>query len=197
MKTESEKTVAAILPAAEREFGERGFHAARLSDIADATGISRPSLLYHHPSKEALYAAVVRWAFGDLATRLSGVLARPGSAEEAIFAVVGAFRDFLAQRPALARLLVRELLSDDGPGRQVLLDEIVPLLDLVERSLFQRHSPVEEIRVREAVLTVAASMLLRRASGEMGRALWGIEDGSERMAVALILGNKTVSEVAS
>lgn len=195
LKTESERTSSEILPSAERAFGARGFDAARLEDIALSAGISRPSLLYHYPSKEALYEAVVRWAFGDLAARLAAALALPGTAEEALAAIVRQFRDFLGGRPALSRLLVRELLSDSGPGRAVLVAEVVPLLDLVESGLSFRQRDRSGVNVREAVVTVAASMVLRAASGDLGAKLWGTEDGSERLAAALILGKEAVSEV--
>lgn len=195
LKTESERTAGEILPAAERAFGARGFDGTRLADIAASAGISRPSLLYHYPSKEALYAAVVRWAFGDLAARLAGVLSAPRSSEAALVSVVEAFRSFLGERPSLSRLLVRELMNDRGPGRAVLVAEIVPLLDLVEAGLSSGGENPLGLRMREAVVTVAASMVLRAASGDLGPKLWGVEDGSESLAAALVLGRRAVLEV--
>ncbi len=59
-----------LLGAAEREFALRGFAAARLEDIAERSGITRPSLLHHYASKEALYSAVVKRSFGDLGRAL-------------------------------------------------------------------------------------------------------------------------------
>lgn len=48
-----------ILDAAILAFGQSGFHTATLADIARACGISRPGLLHHFDSKEALLTAVL------------------------------------------------------------------------------------------------------------------------------------------
>nr|WP_274636110.1 TetR/AcrR family transcriptional regulator [Microbacterium bovistercoris] len=48
-----------IIDAAIEAFGQSGFHNATLADIAEACGISRPGLLHHFDSKEALLTAVL------------------------------------------------------------------------------------------------------------------------------------------
>ncbi len=185
-KSESQRTSEELLTAAEREFGRKGFDAARLSDIAEAAGISRPSLLYRYSSKEVLYEAVVRAAFLELAERLRLALTHPESPGRAVEYVVAEFQLFLSKRPSLPRLLVRELIAGDGPGRGVLVESIVPLLDLVELGLTRAGRP--GTGMREMIVTLAASILLRSASGEIAEKLWGTGDGTETMAIRLILG---------
>ena len=48
-----------ILRHAEKLFQERGYRDVTMGDIAAAVGLTKPSLYYHFPHKEALYAAVV------------------------------------------------------------------------------------------------------------------------------------------
>lgn len=48
-----------IIEAATEIIGERGYHKARLSDIAAAAGCTQAGLLHHFPSKEHLLAAVL------------------------------------------------------------------------------------------------------------------------------------------
>ena len=49
-----------ILAAARHEFASRGFRGARTAAIASGAGCSEPTLYKHFPSKQALFAAVLR-----------------------------------------------------------------------------------------------------------------------------------------
>lgn len=50
---------AAILEAATREFGRRGYESARIADIARAAGVTDAGLLHHFTTKRELFLAVV------------------------------------------------------------------------------------------------------------------------------------------
>lgn len=50
---------AAILEAAAREFGRRGYETARIADIARAAGVTDAGLLHHFSTKKDLFLAVV------------------------------------------------------------------------------------------------------------------------------------------
>ncbi|HEY8379376.1 MAG TPA: TetR family transcriptional regulator [Nannocystis sp.] len=176
-----------LLDAAEGVFAQRGLRGARLEDIAAAAGIRRPSLLYHYPSKEQLYAAVVRRTFARLGAALTAAMQKSGDFVARFDAVVAAYADYLAAHPEIARILVWELLDGQGPARELLLEQVVPLLDLVER--FVRIEGRREIRpglpVRAAILQIASDALLRAAAGEFKTPLWGDRDHTQVLARAL------------
>jgi AcrR family transcriptional regulator len=48
-----------VIHAAIHYFGQYGYHGARLSDIAQAAGVTEPGLLHHFPSKENLFMEVL------------------------------------------------------------------------------------------------------------------------------------------
>jgi TetR/AcrR family transcriptional regulator len=102
-----EETRAAILAAAERHFAERGFEAARLEDIAADVGVRRAAIFYHFPDKHELYAAVLDEVLGD-ATR---ALPARGSAAQRLEAAMSGWIDYVARRPTVARLILREAAS--------------------------------------------------------------------------------------
>lgn len=53
------KTWQKLLDAAEREFGERGFHEAAITRITDSAGVAMGTFYVHFPSKEAVFRALV------------------------------------------------------------------------------------------------------------------------------------------
>lgn len=106
------RTRAEIVAAAERHFAERGFEAARLDDVAEDVGIRRAAIFYHFGDKQELYAAVLE----DLFSNLEGVLPKGGSATERLEASLTDWIDFMARRPTVARLMLREA-ANAQPGK--------------------------------------------------------------------------------
>jgi AcrR family transcriptional regulator len=178
-----------LLDAAEEVFAASGFATATLADIAARAGIRRPSLLYHFETKEALYAATVQRCFARLRGGLIEAMHTGGDFEARLVATVAGYADFLAQHPAAARLILRELVSGQGPGATILADEIAPLVDIVEA--FVRHEGAgvtrPELPVRAAVLQLASDLLLRAAAGPLREPLWGGRDHAPELAKMLFL----------
>jgi len=98
------RTRAEIVGAAERHFAERGFEATRLDDIADEVGIRRAAIFYHFGDKQELYHAVLDEVFGDWEAALPSV----GSPAERLEASLIGWIDYVARRPSVARLILRE-----------------------------------------------------------------------------------------
>jgi AcrR family transcriptional regulator len=174
-----------ILRAGAQSFGDEGYAQATLATIGRRAGISRPSLLHHFPSKEALYREVVERAFADLTTAL--LAPRGGTVEQRIVALGQAFEEHLRQHPEHARILLRELISD-GPGQVILTEQVAPLLArvtaLVEVELGHRVRP--EVPVRVALLQVASSLVVQAAS-PVRDALWGDRPHTEALIRCLLL----------
>lgn len=55
-----------IMKAAMQTYSERGFHAAKMSDIATAAGLAKGTLYLYFLSKEALTCALVKWIFQEI-----------------------------------------------------------------------------------------------------------------------------------
>ena len=179
-----------VLVAAEEEFGEHGYDRARLSDIASRAGISRPSLLYHFGSKQELYTAVVRTAFARLGETLGGALSSEGTFEERVRNVVNLFSAFLDADPKLARLILREHIDGRGPGRDLLMEAGVPVLDQVE--IFAREQEDSALpgglTHRAALMALVAAMLVRSTTAEvLIDPLWGDHDNPGAAIAAALL----------
>jgi len=101
-------TRGAILRAAESLFAERGFDAARLEDVALSVGMRRASLVYHFRDKQELYDAVLADLLEALLARVAAALRSSGGLGVRVERAVSAWVDFIGERPALARIVLRE-----------------------------------------------------------------------------------------
>ena len=77
----------AILAAARHEFASRGFRGARTAAIASGAGCSEPTLYKHFPSKQALFAAVLRDATDLMKEMVDALMAAGGGPMAGMLAV--------------------------------------------------------------------------------------------------------------
>lgn len=73
-----------IIEAAADLFARRGYAAVSLGEIAAAVGVTKAALYHHFPSKEALYAEVMREALRRIGDAIRQTVRSPGSAAEKI-----------------------------------------------------------------------------------------------------------------
>ena len=166
-----------ILSAAEHAFGAHPFADASLADIAATANVRRPSLLYHFPSKQALYVAVVDRLFKDVGVQMATAAGAGESATETIDGLFVAWIGFLRERPGFAPLVLRGIIDGQGPVRERLEQQLVPLLDHLEAFIRAADAVPERIQVRAALLQIGTDSLVRAASGSLAGPLWGDVDG--------------------
>jgi AcrR family transcriptional regulator len=78
----SEERKAQILEAAKETFTERGFHKTRMSDIAEASGLSKGALYWYFESKDAIILNLLEKVFEPELQDLQSLLEDNRSAEE-------------------------------------------------------------------------------------------------------------------
>jgi AcrR family transcriptional regulator len=122
-----------ILDAAEALFAEQGYDRARLEDVAARVGIRRASLLYHFRDKATLYAAVLDSLTEDLSGRYHRVLAREAPAGVRLEDTIDEWLDVITARPALVRIMLRELADGVSEHSRSFARRALSLFDEVGR----------------------------------------------------------------
>jgi len=127
----AEQTRAEILRAAEHRFGMDGFTKARLENIAGDVGVKRAALFYHFRDKQELYRLVLDDLTQDLFARLGRALSSTGSFMDRLEAALITWVDFVGERPAIARIALRESAAPSPAGNPRTV--AAPFVDLVEK----------------------------------------------------------------
>ncbi len=121
-----------IIVESTRLFADRGFGATSVNDIAKATGVSKALVLYHFGSKDGLrerVMSVLAMAWAELFPRVQEVAAKGDDVVRSVFMeAVDVFRKY----PDLARLLMRELLSEDPTMGEALKSHAMPVVASME-----------------------------------------------------------------
>ena len=158
MGPRAERTRESILVAAERLFAERGFASARLEDIAVRVGIRRASLLYYFRDKLALYDAVLADLLGALHARVATALRAGGGLGPRIERAVSAWVDFVGERPALARIVLREAAGATAERSPPILRHLAgfyslarDLIDVTRDDPLARAAPIDPVHFASAI----------------------------------------------
>ncbi|WP_407174505.1 TetR/AcrR family transcriptional regulator [Bradyrhizobium sp. STM 3562] len=113
MATQSERrqaTQAAILKAAKRLFGERGFAATTIDEVAASAHVAKGAVYHHFETKEALFEAVFDLASQDLLAEVDRAAA---SEEDALSAMAKGTQAYFT---ACAKGATGQIVLHDGPA---------------------------------------------------------------------------------
>ena len=119
-----------ILAEATRLFAERGA-SVPIQAIADAAGITKPTLVYHFGSKQGLREAVLAQFMGHWQQELPRLMASAAG----IDTLVGALFDFFQRDPNRARLVLREALDRPDHLKEQLRQSVQPYTALLTQAI--------------------------------------------------------------
>lgn len=115
----------AILQAARTCFSAHGYAGTSMHDIARAAGVTQSLIHHHFGPKDALWAEVRRFAFGEYAQQQHALIESGQGEPQLLRASITAYFEFLAKNPDILRLIA--WLELDRPV--VFIDELQTLRD--------------------------------------------------------------------
>lgn len=110
-----------IVEAAGRQFGERGYDATRLDEIAAAAGVTKPILYRHFAGKQALYLALLERHRDDLG-RFAALIPSEGSRRERLSTVLDLWFGYVEEHSYAWSMLFRD--SGGGPEIQAFRTQV-------------------------------------------------------------------------
>jgi AcrR family transcriptional regulator len=174
------------MDAAEAEFMEKGFAAAKTTAIARRAGVTHAMLHYYFRTKENLFDQVFRKKVELLADSIDKAFGGEGAFIEKMRLGVGAHFDFLVENPRLPLFVLREIV-DDPERRETVQEVLLPVFGRVVgrlQELFDRESArgnIVPVTALEIVLNIVSMNVFAFASLPLSLMLAGKGEG-ERAA---------------
>lgn len=167
-----------VLKEAGAAFARSGYRETSLREVADRVGIRVPTLLYHYPSKQALYEAIVRRFHVELEEVVAVALDTEGSAAERLETVIIDLSAFADRHRRLIRVIVTELMAPSSLGLDVVAEVAPRILARVESILRASASPPlpDHAPVRAVLMYIVVGYAYRNAVGDLAKLLFGPDD---------------------
>ncbi len=163
-----------IREAALASFASPGYEATSLDALAAQLGITKQTILYWYPSKDALLEAVIAASAQELAGALESALDAAGGGWERVEAVVRSVFRLAARRPELLGL-VREVSRLGPPAATQLTVALSPLVERATAFLLaemdagrmRRHDPhMLLLAIYSTVIGMVTEVEVLRALGQ-------------------------------
>lgn len=177
-----------ILEAAVHVFAHKGYHAARVGDIAEEAGVAHGLLYHYFPSKEALLETIFRDTWRDVLDAVRSVEVTEETARAQLAGIAKILLRSWRRDPDLVRVLVREVTRSSHLQERI--DEIDAAFAGLERIVARGQAQGEfradlDARMVSYVFYGALEEILT------GWVLGQLEEGDEAIARA----EETVIEV--
>jgi len=163
-----------ILDASLASFGTRGYEATSLDALAGSLDVTKQTILYWFPSKEALLEAVIARSASELGMAMQTALDGAGAGWERVEAVVRSVFRLAARRPELLGL-VREAARLGPPAATQMTLALQPLVERAASFLeaemdaghMRRHEPhLLLLAIYSTVIGMVTEVEVLRALGE-------------------------------
>jgi AcrR family transcriptional regulator len=118
-------------------FAEKGYEAASVREIIEATGVTRPVLYYYCSSKEDLFKRLVHWKHDEAYRELGRTVRETKGCANRLRAIIRGSFAFCAADPRVPRVMFQTHFGPVIPGISEFMDEVAKLRFLIVRQVMQ------------------------------------------------------------
>ena len=169
-------------------FGERGYDATRLDDVAAAAGVTKPILYRHFEGKTALYLALLARHRDDLSSFAAAIPAE-GGAERRVRTVLEVWVVYVETHAYAWKMLFR----DTGGGPEIRAFRLAvhararAVLVAMIRSLAEQPLPERELEPLAELMSMGMASLVLWWMDEPGVSRAAVVDAMTRAWTGLLL----------
>jgi AcrR family transcriptional regulator len=118
-------------------FAEKGYEAASVREIIEATGVTRPVLYYYCSSKEDLFKRLVHWKHDEAYRELGKSVGETKGCANRLRAIMRGSFVFCATDPRVPRLMFQTHFGPTIPGISEFMAEVAKLRFLIVHQVMQ------------------------------------------------------------
>jgi AcrR family transcriptional regulator len=118
-------------------FAEKGYEAASVREIIEATGVTRPVLYYYCSSKEDLFKRLVHWKHDEAYRELGKNVGETKGCANRLRAIMRGSFVFCATDPRVPRLMFQTHFGPTIPGISEFMAEVAKLRFLIVHQVIQ------------------------------------------------------------
>lgn len=118
-------------------FAEKGYEAASVREIIEATGVTRPVLYYYCSNKEDLFKRLVHWKHDEAYRELGRIVQETKGCANRLRAIIRASFAFCAADPRVPQIMFQTTFGPTIPGIAEFMAEVGKLRFLLVHQVMQ------------------------------------------------------------
>jgi TetR/AcrR family transcriptional regulator len=126
-------------------FAEKGYEAASVREIIEATGVTRPVLYYYCSSKEDLFKRLVHWKHDEAYRELGKNVGETKGCANRLRAIMRGSFAFCATDPRVPRLMFQTHFGPTIPGISEFMAEVAKLRFMIVHQVMQEGLDAGEL----------------------------------------------------
>jgi TetR/AcrR family transcriptional regulator, transcriptional repressor for nem operon len=160
-----EQTKERILKQSGRLFNTQGYKATSLSDITEASGLTKGAIYQHFKNKEKLEAETLKYLSNIMVSQLTLRIKAQPTAPDKLYAMFSYFRSYITQPPVKGGCPLLNVAIECDDSNPALRKQAVGILDILKNSIVHivnngiRYGQIKPGTDRESYATLVIACL--------------------------------------